>query len=179
MKGQKQKTLSALSRDLPDEAEIAQLLDLIMLESDRGCALVAGALLEAGLLTAIMSRLVAVTPAERKAWTDTSDAPLSTFSQKIKIARGLGILGPATERTLSRVKDIRNAFAHALRPLNFSNPTIVSACQGLVVAKMPKLSDTGVPPARVRYASVCVGHFALLLADATANGGKEMTVNLP
>ena len=49
MKGQKQKTLSALSRDLPDEAEIAQLLDLIMLESDRGCALVAGALLEAGL----------------------------------------------------------------------------------------------------------------------------------
>lgn len=176
----KQRTLSDLSRTRPDEEEIAALHSLLVddKESDRGAALIAGALVEAGLETCLSCRFVDCGDTARKGLFEGSGAPLSNFAQKIKVGRALGIYGPETEKALNRVKDIRNAFAHALRPLDFLNPTIVSACKGFEPLPLDA-GDSTLAPARVRYIGHCLALFRILITDANDEGGKDILVNYP
>jgi hypothetical protein len=47
----------------------------------------------------------------------TGDAPLATFSAKIRLAYALSIFGSSTRDDLDTIREIRNAFAHSTRPL--------------------------------------------------------------
>ena len=52
------------------------------------------------------------------------DRPLGTFSSRIQLARALGIFGPKTSHDLNKIREIRNAFAHGLRKMDFDTPEI-------------------------------------------------------
>lgn len=53
-----------------------------------------------------------------------NEGPASTFSRKITLARALGILGQTTWRNFTYIRHIRNAFAHAKRPIKFQTPEV-------------------------------------------------------
>jgi DNA-binding MltR family transcriptional regulator len=52
------------------------------------------------------------------------DRPLGTFSSRIRIAQALGIFGPKTAHDLNIMREIRNAFAHVIRKINFDTPEV-------------------------------------------------------
>lgn len=73
--------------------------------------------------------------------------PLSTFSAKIKMAYALGIIGRDTRRDLVIVKNIRNAFAHARRPVRFTTEEITVACAQLMfLNRIEKPEGPDYPP---------------------------------
>lgn len=170
-------TLSDLSRIPATEDELKQVFSLLETESDRGCALIAGSLLENTLAMTINCHLADCGEPFRKKLHEGSDAPLGTFSSKIKMGRALAIYDKRVQKSFETVKDIRNAFAHALRPLDFTNPTIISHVETLYDWKMPK-QDGGLSPARIRYSAFCFSMGQRLYTAATTQGGKEMEISL-
>lgn len=177
-RGKKLPSLSDLSRMKPTEEEISQLFDLMENESDRGSALVAGSFLETGLEMSIACLMVADIPIIESIF-DGAMAPGKSFSAKIKLGLALGRYGPITADRLTIVKDIRNAFAHALRPLDFTHPTIVAACDKLYGP--PFFSGNPSPEigARAKYLAFCHVLFAPLYHQAQRDGDREITYSLP
>lgn len=57
---------------------------------------------------------------------DGFNAPLGAFSSRIKAAAALGLLTPAQQENLDRLRRIRNAFAHAWEPVSFSDQRLAS-----------------------------------------------------
>lgn len=170
-------TLADLSRTPATEEELKQVFDLLETESDRGCALIAGSLLENTLAMTINCHLADCGEQFRKKLYGGSDAPLGTFASKIKMGRALAIYDKRVQKSFETVKDIRNAFAHALRPLDFTNPTIVSHVETLFDREMPK-QDENLSPARIRYSAFCFSMGKRLYTAATAQGGKELEISL-
>lgn len=170
-------TLADLSRKRPTFEELLTVFQLLETESDRGCALIAGAWLENLLQMAIDCHFADCGPDFRQRLYEGSGAPLGTFAAKIKIGRALSIYDAGIQKRFEKVKDIRNAFAHALRPLDFANPTIVSACTGLDKAPFPQEEDN-LKPARIRYTAFCYAWGQKLFEVANEVGGREMDVKL-
>jgi DNA-binding MltR family transcriptional regulator len=66
--------------------------------------------------------------------------PLSTFSNKIAMARALDIVSAHTFQELEKIRKLRNAFAHSSELLNFSSPQIVPLLRALRVPPNTKQS---------------------------------------
>jgi hypothetical protein len=172
----KRLTLAQLSREVPTEEELGDFWDLLALESDRGVAIMAGSLVENTLRTAVACRLADPGADMMKTWFEGPTAPFGSFAAKIKLGRAMGIYAEKMEQQLSLLKDIRNAFAHRSRPLDFRHPVILDACVKLSPRKgMPDDPN----PARVRYEAVCMALAHLLVKDAFDNGGKELQIAYP
>jgi hypothetical protein len=54
-----------------------------------------------------------------------------SFYAKVLLGFALGLFGEAARNDLTVIKNIRNAFAHAPRPINFETMEIAFACQKL------------------------------------------------
>jgi DNA-binding MltR family transcriptional regulator len=125
-------------------------------KNDRGAAILATTFLEAALENAL-SRSMANSAANFVEVFD-NNGPLSSFDSKLLIAESLGFLGPTTKHNLTIIKHIRNTFAHAAVPIDFSTKEIVNACNVLVI---PKLESWQVPSPytfdtpRERFTSTC------------------------
>jgi hypothetical protein len=61
-------------------------------------------------------------------WSDLTldNGPLGTFHKKIIAAYALGIYGDVTRQNLNIVRNIRNAFAHSKKLIDFDHPLIVA-----------------------------------------------------
>jgi len=57
--------------------------------------------------------------------------PLSTFSAKVKIGHAMRLYGIRTKSDLNHVREIRNMFAHAERPITFKTRRIRDLCLAL------------------------------------------------
>jgi hypothetical protein len=170
-------TLADLSRVKPTGDELEQIFKLLESESDRGCALIAGCLLENVLEIAIAAFTADCGKVFYQSIFAGNDAPMATFSAKIRMGRALSIYGEITQTRFGLVKDIRNAFAHALRPLDFNHPTIVEACKGLAKRPLPK-PDGNLAPARIRYIAFCYSMSMHLYQIAELHGGQEQEIKL-
>jgi hypothetical protein len=91
-------------------------------------------------------------------------SPARNFSGKIIIAHALGIFGPITRKNLDVIRIIRNAFAHASRPIRFDDAPLADLCNFLQIPKIIRFGDfDGIlnpeddpsSPARYRYSVVC------------------------
>ncbi len=176
-RGKKLQSLADLSRMLPTEKELEQVFADFKTESDRGCALIAGSFLENTIALAINAFIADFGDAFKKQLHEGSDAPLGTFASKIKMGRALGIFDEKVQTRFETVKNIRNAFAHALRPLDFEHPSIVAAVRTLLPKAMP-LEDTSMSPARKRYIAFCWSMGIKLYQLANEHGGKEMPIHM-
>lgn len=131
--------IKALAKKLPGEDEFFGIIfsvgDLRISAkpqaSDRSDALTAAAIIEHRLELAITMHLrKGITAREKKDIFDGgSGGPLGDFHSKIRMARALGIITKDQEEDLDTIRVIRNAFAHSIHPMTFSDEAIVRACK--------------------------------------------------
>jgi hypothetical protein len=150
---------------MPTPEEGQRLFDRMADESDRGFAIMAASFAETGLLWAILRRLPDGGPDVRSQTFEAAGAPLASFSAKIIMGRALGVYGPVIAKELNQVRTLRNAFAHSLKPIDFSHPTIVRE-----TAKLSLLGYSSALPQhdtpRNRYKLATSYLYATLMVDA-------------
>ena len=173
-RGVKQMALSDVSKLLPTTEQIGRYHELVLLESDRGAAIMMAAFVELGLKDAIRSRIADPGDTIAHQWFDGDTAPFGSFAAKIQLGRALGIYGPVMHGQLTTIKNVRNQFAHCAVPVDFSHPAIVEETKGLRPDPLPQLD-----PIRTRFVSTCLALAHMLGEDATRRGGGEMEVTFP
>jgi hypothetical protein len=97
---------------------------------NRTCAIVAAALIENNLATAISARLRLLDAKEQKKLFEDRGV-LATFSAKIDIGFALNIYDGLVRHDLDQIRSIRNRFAHYLEVRDFDHPDVASFCDGL------------------------------------------------
>ena len=171
-------TLEDLSKGEPKAHEIAQLAKAIENESDRSVALIHAAIVENGLFWALNCRFPEQGDDVRNAIFSSSGAPIGSFSAKIIMARGVGIIKQQSQDELNLIRRIRNAFAHSFRPIDFSHPTIEAACSKFTFLQQPPpLPEKNTSRSRFILASSYL--FAGLIDNATLQPGKSFTHSMP
>ena len=93
---------------------------MLMEESDRGCVLVAAAILE-NCLEELFRNIFTRNKVSKKLQDSIFDFnnPLSTFSSKIKLAYSLGHISRQLFEDLETIRKIRNKFAHTSIEVDF------------------------------------------------------------
>ncbi len=96
---------------------------------DRAAVLVCVSLLEQTLEDAIWHRAATEqAKEERERFFNENGGVATSLAEKIFLAYVLGVIGPETRRDLTRIRQIRNVFAHAKRHLGFNTNEIVELC---------------------------------------------------
>jgi DNA-binding MltR family transcriptional regulator len=99
-------------------------------ETDRGCALMAAEYISNQLGELLRAYFVD----DEKACNSALDDPngsLSALSARIEFAYLLGLIGPIARPELDLIRKIRNDFAHAYKPLLFTETKIADRCREL------------------------------------------------
>ncbi len=124
-KGSNKERLRALSTAFPSEDEVDALLKahFVPAESPIIIAILGQTLLEIELDTLLRTHF---SRRDDEMWKQlTSEyGPLSTFKRKITAGYAFGIYDKIIRDGLNTVRDIRNAFAHSHRPIDFSHDYI-------------------------------------------------------
>ena len=116
---------------LPGEDTPRQMIEELIGESDRACAIVGVAYLDDLLLQILEQYLVENEEAYRDLLDlDNANALLSSFGSRIIMACAIGIISPTDLKVLRKLKEIRNRFAHRM-DMTFSHSKILSLIQGL------------------------------------------------
>ena len=63
----------------------------------------------------------------RYAWSELENGPLFSFESKIIAAYAFGLIDDTTRKNLDTVRQIRNAFAHSKRLIDFDNKAVLNA----------------------------------------------------
>jgi hypothetical protein len=126
------KRLKALAREIPDDRitdfHLAGLEEIDL--ADHAAATMGATLVEKALEVAILSRLAPLSEDDRKRLFDYEHrGPLCDLSARITMGRALGLYGPKTVEDLTRIREIRNAFAHSLWLIRFSFPEVSALCE--------------------------------------------------
>jgi DNA-binding MltR family transcriptional regulator len=101
-------------------------------ESDRGCVLVAAAMLEESLEK--IFRIAFNAKHTSKALQDSlfdSNGPLATLSAKIRLAYALGFIPSDVYRDLEDVRKLRNEAAHTAKDFNFLDDSVGARIESL------------------------------------------------
>jgi DNA-binding MltR family transcriptional regulator len=125
--------LKQLTKQIPNHA--VTVAKLAALESgghkdaDRAIAILGGAFVENAVKVAIAAHSLTFSYDHNAVF--GQGGPLYSFSPKIALGHALGIYGPKTRDDLDIVRNIRNAFAHALEDVDFSHRDIARECDKL------------------------------------------------
>ena len=95
-------------------------------ETDRGCALFATSYLDKALSDLLYCALAHDKKIENDLF--EGNAPLASFSARIKMAFYLGKISKVERRDLDLLRKIRNEFAHNANAIDFENEKIKSQC---------------------------------------------------
>jgi DNA-binding MltR family transcriptional regulator len=103
------------------------------------------------------------------------NAPLATFSSRIKLAYYLGAISPSVRRDLDLIRLIRNEFAHHPQPMSFATQAVSNRCRELTYSYHEK----GAAP-RDRFTSTVFGVLAKIhTATFTREPLAEAKESLP
>jgi hypothetical protein len=122
-KGRKKPSLQSLSR-LPMNLET--YFNELKGESDRACALIAGAAVSDGLCDVLRHYFVKLDEVDINHLFYDQHASLSDFASRTDIAFALGLISPQQRVAANVIRKIRNQFAHTLAQIDFSNELIIS-----------------------------------------------------
>lgn len=136
----------------------ARFFETIKGESDRGCVLIAAAFLDEALELLLRSRMATTAPVV-KASIDplfTGIGPLKSFWAKTELCRSLKLLAHWEHADLSRIRNLRNLFAHSYEKADFDDPRVVAIVSklfgGLPKTKYrPKANASPMKEARQRF----------------------------
>jgi hypothetical protein len=135
------RSLKALIRQRPGPADSAAISQKMASYPDRAVSIIMGAGIEDDLEDLVLARMRIDLSKTDKALLLDGDGVISRFSAKITVAFALGLIGPETRRDLTRIKDIRNAFAHARSDIDFSTPEISKKCSELELPERPRFKE--------------------------------------
>ena len=134
-------------------------------ETDRGCALMAGAYLDDQLQRLLRRSLV-----DDKVVSDKllgGFGPLGTFSARIDFCYALGLLSPMATRDLHLIRKIRNEFGHTATPLTFDCPSISARCTELYHTMVAR------PTARGKFTTAALGVCGVIHASISKVQPKQ------
>jgi hypothetical protein len=130
-RGRKKPSLRDLSNVLILDDHIQDIIHELDNQSDRGVALIAAALVDVSLIRLMRCRMVGFKDFEQILF-EREGAPLSTFSARIKVARGFGVLGPLAEAHMDAMRRVRNQFAHSPLKIDFTHELIAKEIDKLL-----------------------------------------------
>lgn len=141
----------------PDELEgwAAKFLATIKEESDRGCVLVAAAFLDEALELLLRSKM-SKDPSIVKASIEplfTGIGPLKSFWAKTELCRVFRLIPEYEYADLTRIRSLRNLFAHSYVDATFSDPAVVeitSELRHFGMKEFPTLDTEKATPDYVR-----------------------------
>src|SRR5712671_1412601 len=130
------------SNPMDREARKTQIFGELDAESDRGCILVAASALDVLLEDLLRTALVADPHAVKHAVAPLFEGMglLTSFSAKIKLAYGLGLIGKLLFTDLEKIRRIRNISAHVYSPMTFESEEIIQVSRTLEAAGLALLS---------------------------------------
>lgn len=113
-------------------AEFEVAIGELQSQSDRGVAIIGACLLDEILRELMIAAMQGKSSRNlHDTLFDGPTKPLGSFSAKIKLGCGLGLIKRADARALEDIRKIRNSFAHALAPKQFEDPEVASICSHL------------------------------------------------
>ena len=174
-RGVKKVALQDLANELPSDEDLRSYTQYMKSESDRGAAVMAAALVERALEDVIRTYIAAPEDGSADTWFQGHTAPFRTFAAKIALGRALAIYGEHMERRLCIIKNVRNAFAHRMIPLDFSHATLIEEC--LSLSPHPEKHKDW--PRRVIFGASCMSIAQVLGTHATDRGGSTLDVHFP
>jgi hypothetical protein len=113
-----------VSRKVPEGMDLDRAWKEISEGSDRSAAIIGAAFVDDSLQCALESRMIGLcsqVPNEIFV-----NGPLRSFSSKIFLGFALGLYGPLLKKDLNVIRNIRNAFAHAMMPITFDSPEVAA-----------------------------------------------------
>jgi len=123
------------------------------------------------------------------------EAPLGTFSAKIRVVYAFNWCGPDTRHDLDLIRELRNGFAHSRNSFEFVTPEVAAMCRELRAPDAPgsfiphsylatvdheklgEASDKSHP--RTRFLSACHTISERLLSNAGVSGISRYVLDLP
>jgi DNA-binding MltR family transcriptional regulator len=117
---------------LPD-AQTREFFDSLKRESDRGCALVAGQMLD-NALEELLRKAMSADDWARKDCVEglfAGMAPLGTFSAKILACGALGLIDEELATDVDTIRKIRNNFGHSTHVATFDDPSTSALVRNL------------------------------------------------
>jgi hypothetical protein len=160
-KNEGRNSLKRLAAEVPDAHELHSVL--IQLEhistagADRTAAVMGGAWVEKALEIAIASKLKVLSDGDRmRLFAPESGGPLSTFGAKVLMGYTLGQFGPQTRADLERINSVRNAFAHAMRWIEFDTPEVAKLCMALELPNGYPLPASAAASPKSRYLNAAI-----------------------
>lgn len=132
-----------------DSNYFSEFLAEFQKESDRGAALVGAALLDARLERILRSHFVAGKSANDLL--DGGNAPLASFSSRIKCCHALGLITDHEKQDTDIIRSIRNVFAHQEHGLTFESTKINGLCSSLMSRRPEWLKEKLPYTARNRF----------------------------
>lgn len=121
------RALKRRTKGLDDEA-VDAVVEAWRGESDRGAIILAATTLEDRLQAAILGKMVNLNSDETSRLFGP-DAPLGTFSAKIRLAQALGILERQEARAVDILREMRNACAHCRGDISFKQAELTNAAK--------------------------------------------------
>jgi hypothetical protein len=97
----------------------SEIFKSLEVESDRGCILVVGSLVENALEKHISARLIPKADKDDELMSRSTISPISTFSAKINLAYRLGIIPPHERKIYHQLRELRNTCAHQIDQQDF------------------------------------------------------------
>lgn len=131
MAPKKRSSIRDISRQPPRLSELFFGSDSPSVDADRATAIVKAADLESALEGAMAYKMVALSRRRYENLFTKELAPLRNFSSKIAVAHAFDIIGNRTHQDLTCIRLVRNAFAHARRPISFQTPEVEEECSKL------------------------------------------------
>jgi DNA-binding MltR family transcriptional regulator len=152
---------------------------------DRSLAILATAMVERGLQNAIIQRMVKLTKSEHDQLFDGT-GPLSSFSSKIKIAYSIGAISGSARADLDSIREIRNAFAHSIVYIDFTEPAISDRCRQLWLGRhleelegIDPSSSVLLSTARIQFQYNARMYSSILFAYGSNGGGFPPSPDRP
>lgn len=130
-------TTENIIKEVSDEAHLEAFGNVIefrkniTLETDRGLVLMSVAYIDERLSVLLEKYFV-----DDKSIIQTlfdATGPLGTFSSKLKLAYGIGLLPKNVYTDCNKIRKIRNSFAHISKPISFEDEPIKSQTHSLIL----------------------------------------------
>lgn len=83
------------------------------------------------------------------------NAPLGTFSSRIKAAYAIGLVNEAQFQDLERLRKIRNEFAHSWKPVDLTKPKISSLIEGMAYSRISQHFPESLTE-KIRSSMICL-----------------------
>ncbi|MHB1758464.1 MAG: DUF4145 domain-containing protein [Leptospirillum sp.] len=127
----KSRGIHKVSREVPEGKDIDKAWEEINKGNDRSAAIIGAAFVEDSLQCALESRMIGLNSQVFNEIFNNVNGPLCSFSSKILLGFALGLYREVLKKDLNVIRNIRNAFAHSMKPITFDIPEVENELKNL------------------------------------------------